>query len=210
MPLTTYTELKAAIASRLHRTDLTTQIVDYITLAEVNLNRSLDLPFQETESTLTAVVSSRSLTLPALFNTPVALYLTTYLPRIELEYRLPKDMQVYSSNGPAQYWTIDGTVLNVNTPADKAYTYSFRYLASYNLASTNTNSLLTNHPDLYLFGALVEAADDIKDDASLQKFKARYDIAYKAVMDNANAMRSISKLTTEFATPSRPNIIRGI
>ena len=92
MPFTTYAELNTAIAGRLHRSDLTASIPDYITLAEKSLNRTLQLTNQELETTLTATIGSRSLTLPSGFARPLALYLTTYLPRTELEYRLPTSM----------------------------------------------------------------------------------------------------------------------
>lgn len=210
MALTTYAELSAAIANRLHRTDLTSSIVDYITLAEKRLNRTVKLAAQETETTLTASVGSRSIALPSLFGNPVALYLTTYLPRIEIEYRLPAQMQVYSDNGPARYWTIDGATLKTDTPADIAYTYALRYAADYDLAATSTNALLTAYPNLYFYGALVEAADDLRDDAALKKYEARYQQALEECANNENATRSIAALTTELAGGGTANIIRGI
>lgn len=209
MALTTYSELKAAIASRLHRTDLTTDIVDFITLAEKSLNHTLGLSAQETEATLTATVSSRTLTPPSLFGAPVALYLTTYLPRQELGYQLPSDMQVYSDNGEAGAWTIDGALIKTDRPADIAYTYTLRYVAEFDLAATLTNSLLTNYPDLYLFGSLIEAADHIRDDASMARYQQRYARALQECKDNENANRSIAKLSTEFGSRQKQNIISG-
>ena len=41
MAFTTYTELKSVVADYLARTDLTAQIPDFITLAEVRLKRDL-------------------------------------------------------------------------------------------------------------------------------------------------------------------------
>jgi hypothetical protein len=212
MALSNYTELQAAIAKRLHWTELamTALIVDYITIAEKRLNRDVKLLAQETESILTATIGSRFIALPALFGAPIALYLTTYLPRIDLEFRLPTAMQVYSSNGPAQFWTLDGSQLATDTPADIAYTYALRYVAEYNLSATATNALLTAYPDLYLYGALVEAADDIRDDALLGRSQQRYAQALQECQDNENANRSISYLTTEFSSSNRQNIIRGM
>lgn len=209
MALTTYSELQAAIASRLHRTDLTADIVDFITLAEKSLNHTLGLTSQETEATLTAVVGSRSLTPPSLFGAPVALYLTTYLPRYEIGYQLPSDMQVYSDNGEASAWTIDGSTIKTDRPADIAYTYAFRYVAEFDIASTLTNTLLTSYPDLYLFGALIEAADHIRDDASMGRYQQRYARALQECKDNENSNRSIAKLSTDFGMGQKQNIITG-
>jgi len=209
MALTTYTELKAAIATRLHRSDLTANIVDYITIAEKRLNRLLKLSQAETEVTLTATPSSRSLTLPADFGTVIALYLTTYLPRTPLEFRLPEDMQVMDANGQSEYWTIDGAVIKTDTPADIAYTYTLRYKAAYDLASSSTNTLLTKYPDLYLYGSLVEAGADIKDNGLIQVSAGRFNEALKEVMDDINAARNLAPLTTELSGYARFNITNG-
>jgi hypothetical protein len=210
MALTTYTELQAAIAGRLHRTDLTTQIVDYITLAEKRINRALRLDAQETEATLTATVGSRSMTVPTLYGSSIALYLTTYLPRIKLEYRLPTEMQVYSDNGPSDNWTIDGSVISTDSPADLAYTYAFRYVAAMSLASTTTNTVLTNYPDLYLYGALIEAGADIKDNELVTVSNSRWEQALTECANDAHKSKSLAKLTTELSGSGRSNIIRGI
>ena len=210
MPFTTYAELNTAIAGRLHRSDLTASIPDYITLAEKSLNRTLQLTNQELETTLTATIGSRSLTLPSGFARPLALYLTTYLPRTELEYRLPTSMQVYNSNGPSRLWTLDGDVINTDTPADIAYTYTLRYAKNYDLASTLANSLLTDYPDLYFYGALMEAADDVRDAQKLQDWSGRYGRAMSECLSDINSNKSIAPLTTEMSAQSKSNIISGV
>ena len=209
MALTTYSELQSAIATRLHRADLTTNIVDYITLSEKSINREIGLTAQETEATLTATIGSTVLTPPSLFGNPIALYLTTYLPRLKLEYRLPTEMQLYSSNGPSSYWTVNGTDLRTDTPADIAYTYTFRYSAEYNLAVTGSNQLLTDFPDLYLYGALIEAAHDLKDDGGIVRAERRYARAMEECLNDQNKRRSLAELVTEFGQQIRSNIIRG-
>lgn len=210
MAFTTYTELKAAIATRLNRSDLTSAIVDYITLAEKRINRLVKLAAQETEAALTATVGSRALALPSLFGEPIALYLTTYLPRSEIQYRLPKDIQVLNTNGPASAWTIDGSQISTDAPADIAYTYTLRYRAIYDIASTETNALLTNYPDLYFYGALIEAADHIKNDRSMARYAEMFKEALDECLNNENKHRKLAMLTTELAPASRTNIITGV
>lgn len=209
MPFTTYTELKAALATRLHRSDLTANIIDYITLAEKRLNRVLKLSAQETEATLTATVSSRTLTPPNDFGRPIALYQTTNLPRSEVTYKLPTAMQVLNSNGPASSWTIDGVVIKTDAPADIAYTYSLRYASEYDIASTSTNTLLTKYPDLYFYGAIIEAGNDLKDDAQIARAEKRYAQALQECINAANATRSIATLSTDLSGTPTQNIITG-
>lgn len=210
MALANYTDLQAAIASRLHSTSYTALIPDWITLAEKSLNRVLRLSAQELETTLTATIGSRSLTLPSLFGSPIALYLTTYLPRIELEYRLPEEMQVFSSDGPAKVWTIDGSVINTDTPADQAYTYTLRYVSEFDIATTATNSLLTNYPDLYLYGALIESGNDLVNINAIAMYEKRYGRALQECLNNEHANRSLAKLTTELSGHRKSNIISGV
>jgi hypothetical protein len=209
MAIDNYTDLLSAVAKRLHRTDLTDQIVDYIDIAEKRLNRELNLTSMEIEVTLTATIGSRSLTIPSLFGIPIALYLTTYLPRLELQYRLPEDMQVFPANGPSKEWTIDGTFIKTNSPADREYTYTLRYVAESDLASTATNSLLSKYPELYLYAALIEASADIRDQGLAAIAVGRYREALQECKDDINSNRSIANLTTELSTRSTGNIIRG-
>jgi hypothetical protein len=209
MAINNYLELQFAVAARTHRTDLDGQIPEYISIAESRINRELNLTSMEAEATLTAVIGSRTLTLPVLFGNPIALYLTTYLSRIELEYRLPEEMQVFPSNGPSRFWTIDGDTIKTDTPADKAYTYAFRYAGESDIATTSTNAVLNKYPELFLYGALIEAAADTRDQDLAAVSVGRYREALEEAKDDINGKRSIALLTTEFGASSKPNIIRG-
>jgi hypothetical protein len=207
MALTTYTELKDAVASRLRRSDLTAFIPDFITLAEKSLNRTLKGLMQEYETTLTATIGNR--TLAASFSQPIALYLTTYLPRDMLIYVLPDQMQVYNDNGYPEFWTVDGFDIKLDRPADIAYTFAFRYRDGLDLAATNTNAVLDRYPDLYFYGALVQAAEHIKDAASLQKYEDKYRQVFNECANDYNATRSLATLSTEFGYNQRSRILTG-
>ena len=75
MALTTYTELKASVADWLNRTDLTTEIPDFISLAEAQMERTLRTRQMLTRTTLT--VDSEFETTPADFLEVRALKLTS-------------------------------------------------------------------------------------------------------------------------------------
>jgi hypothetical protein len=149
------------------------------------------------------------MTTPATFGTPIALYLTTYLPRIEIPYVIPTEMQVLSQNGPAQYWTIDGAYIKTDAPADQAYTYTFRYLAECDIASTSTNSILTAYPEVYLYGALIEGANDTRDEKLLAFAEKRYREGIQEAANDINARRNLATLSVEFVSQGKANIIRG-
>ena len=65
MALATYTDLQASVASWLHRTDLTTVIVDLIALAESRIARDLRLRKQITAVDLVTVAATQAVALPA-------------------------------------------------------------------------------------------------------------------------------------------------
>ena len=211
MSITTNAELLAALdgaSGYLHRTDLTAKIPDFIRLAESRINRKLKLLLQETESTLTATIGSRLMAVPTRFGTPIALWLTTYLPRTEMVYVDPALLPVTSSNSGSDYYTVDGAYIATENPADIAYTYTLRYLTKFDIASTSTNTVLTNYPDVYLYGALVESVSLTRDFESLGAWQQKFDLAIKEAQTETTATRGKATLRTEFAG-QRSNIIRG-
>jgi len=211
MAITTNAELITALdgaTGYLHRTDLTAKIPDFIRLCESKVNRKLALLLQETEATLTATVGSRLMAVPTRFGTPIALWLTTYLPRIELLYRLPQDMPVTSDNGQSDYYTIDGSDVATENPADQAYTYTFRYLSKFDIATTSTNTVLTNYPDIYIYGTLLASTSYTRDLSMVQMWQGMYDEGIREAMRDTQRTKSKQALRTEFNAP-RSNILRG-
>src|SRR5690606_22233244 len=67
MPIGTYDELRAAVASWLARGDLADQIPDFIALAEARINRLIRTREMETRATAETTAGSAYLPLPADF-----------------------------------------------------------------------------------------------------------------------------------------------
>lgn len=211
MSITTYTELVAALdgaSGYLHRTDLTAKIPDFIKIAESRINRKLRVLLQETEATLTASIGSRLMAQPSDFAQPIELWLTTYQPRLGLTYVNPEGLPVTTWNSSSQYYTVDGTNIATENPADQAYTYTLRYLKTFNLASTSTNTVLTDFPDIYIYGALVASVPYTRDDSQLVLWNNLFEQAMKEAISDTNATKSKANLRTEFSH-DRPNIFRG-
>jgi len=214
MSITSYSELVAALdgsTGYLHRSDLTARIPDFITLAESEINSDLKLLLQETEATLTATVSSRQMAVPTRFGTPIALWCTTYSPRIEIMYRNAAELPVSDTAGPAQFYTIDGAFVATDNAADVAYTYTLRYLTNFDLATTLTNTVLTNWPKVYLFGALLQSIAFTRDYAQQQYWQAEYDRAIAKAMKDTVATKSKQTLRIDsFFAARRNNVYRGL
>lgn len=211
MAISTYAQLVAALdgsTGYLHRTDLTAKIPNYISVCESRINRKLTLLQQETEANLTATVGSRYMPLPTRFNTPIQLWLTTYQPRIDLEFRSTADIPVTDWSSQSDYYTVDGANIATENLADQAYTYTLRYYTNFDLATTLTNTVLTNYPDMYIYGTLIASVPDTRDTSMLELWTGLYEQALKEAMSDTVATRSKAALRTEFGA-RRSNIFRG-
>ena len=207
MSIGTYSELKTAVASFLHRTDLTTQIPDFITLAEARLQRVELLRDMEHETTLTSSQGSNAIALPDGYISPINLWLVISTARIPLVKKNPSDFNLNTAiQSYPEYWAIDGSNLLLDKYAGGAYSLPFRYMKSFSLSNSNpTNYLLTNAPDIYLFTALAEACAYTQEDPSAWEAKAQ-----RAISDY-NYLEAKSKqatLGTELYT-KRWNIYQG-
>ncbi len=208
MAITNYTELQAAVASWHHRD--VTQIPDFIALAEVRINNLFESRLAEIDTTLTATIASRYIALPSGFKSAYGLWLTTYLPRDEIQYRLPEVLNVdENSSGQPDYYTIDGANIAFNRKADIAYTYTFRYKSKFDIASTTTNDVLTTYPDVYLFASLVEACLFSRDDPTIfeQRFQSAIENAQISESKNKRHATVISEAS--LIGSGRQNILNG-
>lgn len=212
MSITTYAQLQTTIATWLRPGTASTsglQITDFITLFENKANRRLRLRVMESDESVVGVVSSRYVALPSGYLEPIALYLTDEDPREELDYRLPEQLCVLNQNNRPQEWAIDGTNIAFDVPCDQAYTMTFRMYERFALSdSATTNWLLTNHPDLYLYGSLVNAAPYVRDSEMLPVWKTLVEEGMAELEHRESSIRGRAPLRTDLGVP-RSNILRG-
>jgi len=153
MALDTYANLKQAIERFSHRTDISDVIDDFIDLAESRIDTRLQL--RTNEERATASMSGRFLALPDGFLQMRRLTITGS-PNYEIHYRAPESMPILSTGRP-KYYTITSQIEFDRVP-DSAYPLEMSYYkVLVPLTSSNTtNDVLTNYPDLYLYGSLAE------------------------------------------------------
>lgn len=212
MSLATYDDLQAAVASRLKRDDLTTLIPDYIRLAEARMLTLIDPHAYEVNTTLVTVPSSDTVALPADFKNPIALWITDINPQQPLDQVLPQSLPYTTTPSRPLYWAIDESNLRFQAPADAAYPLKLRYQQTFALSdSVPTNAVLTKYPDLYLFGVLVEAADDTYDEEREVKWDARFRDAVQRCNNQESSENKFVPLMTELGQAHRQrfNINRG-
>ena len=213
MSFGSYSELKTAISDWLHRTDLTAKIPDFISLAESKINRNLSLPSGEVDAPLVMVPGSRYVALTSDFNTPIALWIETYLPRRKLIPMIASELPVNTALSSApQYWAVDGSNLAFDCLADQAYTLTLRYAKNYQLSDiVTTNYILQNYPDIYLYGALLQSTQYTGDMTNVQTYSTMFEAAMSEASRDQNRQKGIAALRTEIMPmrPERFNINRG-
>lgn len=181
MALTTYTELKTSIADWLNRTDLTTTIPDFISLAEAQIERQLRTRQMLTRTTLT--IDAEFEAIPADFLEIRALKLTSTNPDTPLSFMtmdsLDEQSLIDTGSGRPKYFTVVGTDFRFVPTPDAAYTSEIVYFAKLNKLSTSvaTNFLITSSPDIYLYGSLLQAAPYLLDDARIPVWSSLYERA---------------------------------
>lgn len=185
MAITTYDELKTAVASWLNRGDLTDNIPDFISLCEAALQ---DDPRIRLYTADTISVDADEYELPSNFESLKALYHdgSTYYGSVEIvsigDLAEAKRAVAGTSAGVPSYASIiptDPPTLRFASVPDQAY--SLRIVYENQLTpladGTQTNELLPGHPDMYLYGALVAAEPFVLEDARLQMWVQLWEAA---------------------------------
>lgn len=179
MSITTYGELKTAIANWLHDDTLTSRIPEFVSLAEDRIAQRLRVRAMETSTTLVTVASTRTVALPTRFVQARRLYYSADPIRF-LEPMSPENYwEFYASgaSGEPRAYTIEGENFLFGPVPDAVYSIPCFYYQRFAALSgdSDTNWLLTNARGLLLYAALVEAAPFMGDDLRLQLWASMYD-----------------------------------
>ena len=166
MALTTFAGLKSSIADWLNRSDLTTQIPDFIALAEADFNAKLRIRQMEQIDTIT--IDAESVSVPTGFISVRSLYILLSSNKYVLEYITPHNMfevKAGSTAGRPRVYTIESDneteSLRFGPSPDTSYTGYLSYYKSFGALSDSntTNYILNKHPGIYLYGSLYHAAN---------------------------------------------------
>lgn len=185
MSLANYSDLKTAIASWAARSDLTTQLDDFIDMAEADFNRTLRTEQMITETTLTLSSTSSSVNLPSDFLEVETLSFND-APR-EINFATRKQLQdqyASLSSGRPKVYTLRAPATSAGVQRmqfgpspDGAYTLTLSYYQKIPGLSTSntTNWLMTKEPEAYLFCSLSKALSFIQDAERKAEIKAGWE-----------------------------------
>ena len=181
MALTTYAELKTSIGDWLNRSDLTSVIPDFISLAEAQIERTLRA--RQMIVRANASFDAQYGAVPSDFLETKSLKLTSTNPQTPLEFlsidALDQKAAEYTASGKPRFFGVVGGQLRIVPTPDSTYTTELTYYAKLSKLSTSNTSnwLLSSSPDIYLYGSLLQAAPYLQDDARIQTWATLYERA---------------------------------
>ena len=195
MALDTYANLKTEIASFLNRDDLTAQIDTFIDLAETRHARDLRIREMETvDTSITTVAGTQSYDLPTGYLELRYAMLQTS-PYTMLQYMSPiLNYRMYNEGeetGMPVYYTIVGKKIYLGHSPDSANVLELGFFqrATALSSSNTTNDILTNFPDLYLYGSLAETSPFLMQDERLAVWSSLYKEGVRTANESAQRGR---------------------
>lgn len=202
MDLSNYVGLKAAVAKYLNRSDMTDNIPVFVALAEAQIKRRLRRRTVRT----TIPIAQESTTLPADVAEVRSLHLLTSTRgrdtpiHVGTAEQLAETRAAYSGAGRPVQAAMIGRKLVVAPEPNATYNADLVYFAQITPLSdsTTTNDVLVESPDLYLFGALMEAAPFLEHDERIPTWERKFEKA----LAELNAVREAEE-TNASLRPAR-------
>ncbi len=187
MPISTYPELVTELEAYLNRADYTPRIPTFIQLTEARLNRLLDDPEMEVRATATG--TGQYTTLPADFKRMVGVSTGNDFALEQISGAQLTSFDQTVTGSPRFYAIADGSIsfAPINSAANISMLY-IRRIPPLTVAAP-TNWLLTMAPDLYLYGALLQAHLFGWFDERLPIFKGAFDEAIDEMRSDASTRR---------------------
>jgi hypothetical protein len=185
MSLSTYSDLQTSIANYLARSDLTSQIPDFITLAENRLRRELRVR-QMLKSVTTATVSGdATVEVPSDF-LEIRDFVVMTNPIQPMSYSSPSALSNdprTSEVGVPKSYTILAAEFQLAPAPDGIYTLKLLYYSApaYLSSSNTTNVFLNIAPDALLYASLIEAEPYLMNDARINTWGTMYDRAISSL-----------------------------
>jgi len=198
MTITNYGTLKTAIADTLNRQDLTSVIPQFVTLAQAQFNRKIRSHRQITRGSLT--IDAQFEALPADWLETIRITMDAspirVLTQISMDDLTRYRTAIDNTTDAPVYFAHNGTDIELFPTPSTSYTGEITYYAKVTAlsADADTNWLLTNNPDVYLYGALVHTAPYLKDDARIALWAGLLAQAMGEIEDETAAARFGSPL----------------
>lgn len=176
--ITSFATLKTEVAAWLNKTNLTTAIPGFVQIAEANIRRDLEVRTQEL--TASGTLTGETLAFPSRFASLRRLTVGGH----RYEYLTPEKYQDKDDQDSSGRWyTIIGESFYIlNGTSGDEYTLVYTEWFTSLSADEDTNWVLANAPDVYLWGSCLAGAIFLKDTNGAAGYKALYDSAVQSLL----------------------------
>jgi len=198
MTITNYGTLKTAIADTLNRDDLTSVIPQFVSLAQAQFNRKIRSHRQITRGSLT--IDAQFEALPADWLETIRITMDAnpirVLTQISMDDLTRYRTAIDNTTDAPVYFAHNGTDIELFPTPSTSYTGEITYYAKITALSADgdTNWLLTNNPDVYLYGSLIHSAPYLREDPRLAVWAGLLAQAMSEIEDETAAARFGSPL----------------
>lgn len=208
MAIDNYEDLKAAIVRFNGGDDLVQTLDDAIDITEsriyANPTEPLRLRSMETRSTAALDTSSRFLALPDGFLKMRRLQVETNGGNCDVRYFTPEQLSVANTGGIPRFFTVTSQ-LEFDRVPDSTYTIEMQFFARPTPISEDnpTNDVLTNYPDIYLFGSLWVVNQYAAEEEKAEYYYGKFieSISGANIQDRRGRYGAAPIMRTETATP---------
>jgi len=191
MAISTFTNLKTAVADFLNRDDLTSAIENFIALSESQINRDIRHWKMETRSSGVQDAGDEYSQVPANWMETIRFHVTdngtSPLNLISRAAMSDKRASKEDATGtPTHYTHADGQFQLYPTPSATTNTELLYYAKTTALSASNSsNWLLLEAPDVYLYGTLLHSAPYLGEDERIAIWAQMYSAAVQQ-LNNAS------------------------
>lgn len=184
MAITSLATLRTAVQNWTHRSSLSTDRIDEaLTFAEARMARELRVRDMESDASVSITSGTRTAALPTNYRGLKRIYLDTS-PIASLEYVTPENYWrkwMSSTTGQPVAYTIEAENFVFGPVPESAYTAKVLSLGLAALTGSVVPALLTNNPDLYLYGTLVHVAPFTGNSRRIAEWNGLYESASNSV-----------------------------
>lgn len=204
MPLSTFSELQTSVSRYVRRTDITTEIIDAIFLAEKRASRDLRVRPMETTDTAFSI-TGELVALPTGFKAAKLFFIPTD-PVRKLEYLSHNQIFTQFAGedaGDPTNFTYEGDNFRFRPAPSSTITSTLVFWKEFdNLSDAQpTSGLLTNYPEILLYGTCLEVGIFLKSKLLTDQFAPLYQNAVdKAQLEDDKDRSSGSVLTPKSDT----------
>ena len=193
MSIQSYDELIQQVPEWLDRNDLSNMTARFVQLAEADFEPKLQKHINNLIRASTRLLAGDEyIAAPCDWEYIKEIWIEESDRRAPVTYMEPSQLTrsfTYKTVGRPTHYTIMGSELKFAPVADRDYELEFLYYADLDRLgpSTSTNWVLRKYPNIYLFGALVHAANWVGDDQRSAYFAGLYQQAVDTAQGEGRA-----------------------